>query len=121
MPTPNKYPKEFREKAVRMVAEIDDPSAIRHVAEKLGVCKSTVRYWVKNTPVGKGGKRGLTDEEIAELKDLRKEVRELRRANEILKSASAFSPRSSTSPGRDDPLHQRTPRSIRGRADLSGA
>jgi len=90
MPTPNKYPKEFRERAVRMVAEIDDPSAIRHVAEKLGVNRETLRYWVKNTPANKGGKRGLSDEEIVELGALRKEVRELRRANEILKSASAF-------------------------------
>jgi transposase len=90
MPTPNKYPKEFREKAVRMVAEIDSPGAIRRVADTLGVSRETVRYWVKNTPVSKGGKRRLSDEELAELRALRKEVRELRRANEILKSASAF-------------------------------
>ena len=90
MPTPNKYPKEFREKAVRMVAEIDDQSAMRRVSEKLGVNRETLRYWVKNAPVSKGGKRGLSDGEIAELDSLRKEVRELRRANEILKSASVF-------------------------------
>lgn len=90
MPTPNKYPKEFRERAVRMVAEMDSPDAVRSVSDKLGVNRETVRYWVKNTPVSKGGKRGLTDEEIAELNALRKEVVELRRANEILKSASAF-------------------------------
>ena len=90
MPTPNKYPKEFREKVVRMVAEMDYPGAIRRVGEKLGVCPETVRYWVKNTPASKGGKRGLSEEEIAELARLRKEVVELRRANEILKSASAF-------------------------------
>ena len=90
MPTPNKYPKEFREKAVRMVAEMDAPGAISRVAEKLGVNRETLRYWVKNTPASKGGKRGLSDEEIAELDALRKEVRELRRANDILKSASVF-------------------------------
>lgn len=90
MPTPNKYPKEFREKAVRMVAEMDSPDAIKRVSEKLGVNRETVRYWVKNTPVSKGGKKGLSEEEINELKALRKEVAELRRANEILKSASAF-------------------------------
>jgi transposase len=90
MPTPNKYPKEFREKAVRMVAEMDSPDALRRVSDALGVNRETVRYWVKNTPVSKGGKRGLSDEELAELKALRKEVAELRRANEILKSASAF-------------------------------
>lgn len=90
MPTPNKYPRELRERAVRMVAEINDPSAIRRVGDKLGVCPATVRYWVDNTPASKGGKRGLSDEEIAELARLRREVAELRRANEILKSASAF-------------------------------
>jgi len=90
MPTPNKYPKEFREKAVRMVAEMDSPDAIRRVSEKLGVNRETVRYWVKNTPASKGGKRGLSEEEIAKLKALRKEVVELRRADEILKPASAF-------------------------------
>lgn len=90
MPTPNKYPKEFREKAVRMVAEMDSPGAIRRVSEALGVNRETIRYWVKNAPASKGGKRGLSDQEIAELNALRKEVVELRRANEILKSASAF-------------------------------
>jgi transposase len=90
MPTPNKYPKELRDKAVRMVAEINEPGAVRRVAEALGMNRETVRYWVKNTPASKGGKKGLSDAEIAELNDLRKEVRELRRANEILKSASAF-------------------------------
>jgi transposase len=90
MPTPNKYPKEFREKAVRMVAEMNDPSAIRRISETLGVNRETLRYWVRTTPVGKGGKRGLSEAEIAELAALRKEVKELRRANEILKSASAF-------------------------------
>ena len=90
MPTPNKYPKEFREKAVRMVAELDQPGAVSRVGEKLGVNRETVRYWVKHAPASKGGKRGLSDEEIAELDSLRKEVRELRRANEILKSASVF-------------------------------
>jgi transposase len=90
MPTPNKYPKEFREKAVRMVAEMNSPDAIRRVGKALGVNRETVRYWVKTAPASKGGKRGLTDAEIAELTALRKEVKELRRANEILKSASAF-------------------------------
>lgn len=75
MPTPNKYPKEFREKAVRMVAEMDSPNALRHVSEKLGVSRETVRYWVKNTPVSKGGKRGLSDEELALAKGFKKRSR----------------------------------------------
>lgn len=90
MPTPNKYPRELRDRAVRMVADIDEPGAIRRVAEKLGVSQNTVRYWVTKAPVDKGGRSKLTSQEQAELKDLRKEVVELRRANEILKSASAF-------------------------------
>jgi len=101
MPTPNKYPQEFREKAVRMAAEIGGPGAMRRVSEALGVNRETVRYWVKNTPVSKGGKRGLTDEEIAEL---------MRYLNQLL----FFSPRSSTVPGRDDQLRGYTPRSTRG-------
>lgn len=90
MPTPNKYPKEFKERAVRMVAEIGGHGAISRVSKALGVNRETIRYWVKNMPISKGGRKGLSDEEIVELAALRKEVRELRRANEILKSASAF-------------------------------
>lgn len=90
MPTPNKYPMELREKAVRMVSEMNETGAVSKVARMLGVNRETVRYWVKTAPASKGGKRGLSDAELAELDSLRKEVRELRRANEILKSASAF-------------------------------
>ena len=90
MPTPNKYPRELRDRAVRMVAEINEPGAIRRVAEKLGVNTETVRYWVREAPSDKGGKAGVTSEQLAELKELRKEVSELRRANAILRDASAF-------------------------------
>lgn len=90
MPTPNKYPRELRERAVRMVAEINEPGAIRRVGDKLGVNPETVRYWVNNAPAEMGGRSGLSAAELEELKTLRKEVKELRRANEILKSASAF-------------------------------
>lgn len=90
MPTPNRYPRELRERAVRMVAEIGEPGAIRRVAEKLGVNQETVRYWVRETPADKGGRKGLTTDELEELRELRKEVTELRRANEILKAASSF-------------------------------
>lgn len=90
MPKPNSHPKELRERAVRMVAEIGEPSAIRRVAEHLGVSQNTVRYWVTSAPKDKGGKAGLTTEQLEELKELRKEVTELRRANEILRAASSF-------------------------------
>lgn len=90
MPTPNKCPRALRERAVRMVAEINEPGAIRRVGDKLGVNPETVRYRVNNAPAEMGGKSGLSDAELEELMTLRKEVKGLRRANEILKSASAF-------------------------------
>lgn len=90
MPTPNKYPRELRERAVRMVAEIGEPGAMRRVAERLGVGYETVRYWVRSSPAEIGGKSGLSAEQLEELKELRRENAELRRANEILKAASTY-------------------------------
>jgi transposase len=60
------------------------------VAAKLGVSAETVRKWVRRAQVDAGQRPGTTSEESAELKRLRRENAELRRANEILKSASAF-------------------------------
>jgi transposase len=90
MPRGMKYPQELRESAVRMVAEIDRPGAIRHVAEKLGVSQDAVRYWIKKAPAELGGKSGLTSDQLEELRALRRENAELRRANEILKAASTY-------------------------------
>ncbi len=90
MAVQNKYPRELRERAVRMVAESDGPGAFKRVGEMLGVHPDTVRYWVKTAPVDKGGKAALASEELEELKTLRRENAELRRANEILKAASAY-------------------------------
>jgi transposase len=79
-----------------MVAEVrpDYPSdwpAIVAVAEKLGIASAeTLRKWVRQAEVNSGQRPGVTSEESAELRRLRAEVRELRRANEILKAASAF-------------------------------
>ena len=91
-----RYPPELRERAVRMVAEISDEhgsewAAISEVARLLGVgCAETVRKWVRQAEVDAGQRAGATSEESAEIKRLRREVAELRRANEILKAASAF-------------------------------
>ena len=90
-----RYPPELRERAVRMVAEISDQHdsewAISEVARLLGVgCAETVRKWVRQAQVDAGSRPGTTSEESAELKKLRREVNELRRANAILKTASAF-------------------------------
>jgi transposase len=90
MPRGKVYPLELRERAVRMVAEIGEPGAMRRVAEKLGVHDDTLRYWIKKAPADKGGKSGLSAEQLEELRTLRKENAELRRANEILKAASAY-------------------------------
>ena len=90
------YPPELRERAVRMVAEVrpDYPSdwpAIKAVAGKLGIGSAeTLRKWVRRAEVDGGTRPGVTSEESAELRRLRAEVRELRRAKEILKAASAF-------------------------------
>ena len=91
-----RYPLELRERAVRMVAEISDQhdskwAAISEVARLLGVgTAETVRKWVRQAQVDAGARPGITIEDSAELKKLRREVAELRRANAILKTASAF-------------------------------
>ena len=90
------YPPELRERAVRMVAEVrpDYPSdwpAICAVAAKLGIGSAeTLRKWYRQAEVDGGQRPGVSSQESAELRRLRAEVRELRRANEILKAASAF-------------------------------
>src|SRR5688572_4317686 len=96
MTRPSPYPPELRERAVRMVAEIHpnyptEWAAMKAVAARSGVgAAETVRTWVRKAQVDAGQRAGTTSEEAAEIKRLRAEVAELRRANEILKAASAF-------------------------------
>ena len=95
MTRPGRYPQELRERAVRMVFEHQDehPSqwaAICSIATKFGISHETLRNWVRRAETDEGLRPGLTSEERQRLKDLERENRELRRANEILKSASAF-------------------------------
>ena len=90
-----RYPAELRERSVRMVLEHqgDYPSqwaAIGEIAEKLGVHRETLRVWVRRAEVDGGRRPGVTSEERERIKQLERENRELRRANEILKAASAF-------------------------------
>ncbi len=89
MPAPRKYPDELRERAVRLVFESGRP--IAHVAQDLGVHKEALRQWVRQAEAD-AGKRGnlLTTSERERLKQLERENRELRKANEILKAASVF-------------------------------
>ena len=90
-----RYPTEVRERAVRMVFDhtLDYPSqwaAIRSIAEKFGMTPETLRKWVRQAEADEGLRPGLTTDERQQLKELKRENRELRRANEILKSAATF-------------------------------
>jgi transposase len=89
MPRPAKYNDELRERGVRLVFESGRP--IAHVARDLGVHRETLRLWVRQAEADQGLRQDrLTTQERERLKDLEKENRELRRANEILKAASSF-------------------------------
>ncbi len=96
MGRPSKYPDELRERAVRMVAEVRPryPSqwaAITAVAGMLGIgTAETLRTWIRRGEGDAGQRPGVTSELAAENKQLRKDIAELRRANEILKAAAIF-------------------------------
>ena len=91
------YPRDVRERAVALVFEQvktgqygSQWEAICSVAAKIGASGETVRKWVRQEEVDAGARAGTSSEESAELRRLRREVHELRRANEILKAASVF-------------------------------
>jgi transposase len=91
----SRYPQELRERAVRMVQEHrgEYPSewaAITSIAGKLGVGTEALRLWLRREQVDQRQRPGLTSDERHRLQQLERENRELRRANEILKAASAF-------------------------------
>jgi transposase len=90
MPAPRKYPDELRERAVRMVRERNERGAIRRVADQLDINPETLRSWVRQAQVDDGERAGTTTEQAEESKQLRKQLAEAERANEILKAASAF-------------------------------
>ncbi len=96
MGRPPSYPKELRERAVRMVLETKaeystEFTAIGSISRKLGIgSPETPRKWVRRAEIDAGQRPGVTREELEQIKTLKREVAELRRANEILKSASAF-------------------------------
>ncbi len=91
-----RYPEELKERAVRLVLEVRDQyasqyAAIESIAAKLGIGSAeTLRKWVRRAEVDAGRRAGTTSEDSAEIRKLRAEVRELRRANEILKAAAGF-------------------------------
>lgn len=82
------YPPEFRAEAIRLVKASGEP--IRQVAKDLGISDQTLRNWVNQADVDAGKREGLTTEERAELRQLRKENRKLREEREILRKAAAF-------------------------------
>ena len=90
-----RFSDEQKTKAVRLVAEATPHhgsqwAAIESVASKIGASAETVRKWVRRAEVDTGGRPGMTSDEHAEVKRLKRENAELRRANEILKAAVAF-------------------------------
>jgi transposase-like protein len=94
MSTSKKYSPEVRERAVRLVfehrAEYDSQwAAIKSIAEKIGCTSEALRGWVRHAERNLGKRAGVTSDERERLKALERENRELRRANEILRKASA--------------------------------
>ena len=95
-PAQRRYPPELRERAVRMVHEQivvqggERFGVITRVARQLGIGPESLRNWVNQAEIDGGRRPGVTSEERRHIAELEREVRELRRANEILKAASIF-------------------------------
>jgi transposase len=91
-----KYPDELRQRAIRLVRDADaEPgtsrkATCRRVGQQLGISPETLRGWVNRAEIDTGERPGISTETAARVAELEREVRELRRANAILKSASAF-------------------------------
>ena len=90
-----RYPAELKERAVRMVLDLKaqdprDSGVLGRVARQLGVGSESLRTWVRQSEVDSGHRPGVTTTEHDEVVELRKEVKELRRANDILQAAASF-------------------------------
>ncbi len=97
MPAPRKYPDELRERAVRLVLEARERDeglslhkAVHRIGQRVGVNPDTLRGWCKQAEIDKGRGPGTTTADAARTRELEAEVRELKRANEILLAASRF-------------------------------
>ena len=94
-PSQKRYPPELRERAVRMVLETAEQTGqrvgvITRIARQLGIGAESLRGWVRQAEVDGGQRPGVTTADQQRIAELEREVRELRRANEILKAASAY-------------------------------
>jgi len=90
-----KYPDEMRERAVRMVLEIQEQTGERHgviarVARELGIGTESLRNWVNQADIDSGRRSGRSSGDAERIAALERDVKELRRANDILKAASIF-------------------------------
>lgn len=95
MKTQKRYPKEVRERAVRLVLEQQNDhgsqwGAIRSIASKIGCTPESLRRWLRLTEVDQGMRDGVTSSERDRVKRLERENRELKRTNEILRKTAAF-------------------------------
>ena len=94
-PSTRRYTPAEREQAVRLVHQLrrelgTDQGTVARVAKQLGYGVESVRAWVNQADVDAGARAGTTTDDAARIKELEQEVKELRRANEILKKASAY-------------------------------
>ena len=94
-PTTRRYSEAEKERAVRAVRQLrkelgTDHGTIGRVAQQLGIGTESLRSWVRQAEIDDGVKPGVTSDEAVRVKELEQEVRELRRANEILRRASAY-------------------------------
>ncbi|MBK0420345.1 transposase [Leucobacter sp. CSA1] len=127
MAAQRKYPAELRERATRLCLEARrDPEtrqgAYRRIAEQLGVHPEALRTWVHRAETDEGLRPGTTSDDAARLKELEREVRELRRANQILKSSAAFfaAEFDAHPDDREARLHRRSQARVRSRTDHPG-
>jgi transposase len=95
MSAQRKYPEELRERAVKMVFEIRERDGKGHgeiarVARQLGIHPEALRTWIRQIEIDEGQRPGTATDDARRIAELEREVRELRRANEILKAASAY-------------------------------
>ena len=93
--SPRQYPPELRQRAIRMVLDSFDrgdqrQGLVTRIAKQLDIGPESLRRWVVQAEIDRGGRAGTTSEEALRISELEREVKELRRANEILRSASAF-------------------------------